>query len=194
MDNQQQIRTFIAIEISDEVREALGSLIAEMEQSSGNVKWVKPSSIHLTLKFLGNITESQVEQVTASVRASADSAGKFSLFTGEKGAFPSLNRPRVFWVGLNEKGNSKLLPLQKRIENELEKIGFAAERRRFSPHLTIGRVRTPQNIEAVSEKFMAYPLPEREFSVNRIVIMKSDLTPRGAIYTVQRTIELSDDE
>jgi 2'-5' RNA ligase len=184
----KNIRTFIAIKIPNELEDAFGDLIRQMRKLPGDVRWVNPHSIHLTLKFLGEITPEQVRDVCAAMEKAATDIPKFALKTGLKGAFPSLKRPRVFWVGLTEMNNHYLLDLQKNVEDELAGIGFPKEKRTFKPHLTVGRVKNSRGIEKVTETFMNYQFPEIEFSASEILVMKSELTPKGAIYTVQKII------
>jgi 2'-5' RNA ligase len=139
---------------------------------------------------MGNLTTAEVEKVTNAVKRGSVDFSKFNLKTSEKGAFPSLKRPRVFWLGLMENDNQKLLPLQKEIDNKISELGFEKESRKFHPHLTVGRVRSPKNIDEVIQKFMEYPFQEIEFTVDQIFVLKSDLTPKGAFYSVQSTIPL----
>lgn len=183
----QKIRTFIAIKIPSELEEAFSELIRQMRRLPGDVRWVKPHSIHLTLKFLGEIAPDQLPGVFTAVEKAVTGVPLFSLKTGTKGAFPSFKRPRVFWVGLTEKNNHDLIDLQKRIEQEITRLGFPGEERAFKPHLTVGRVKSPKGIETISETFMKYQFPEIEFTAEKVLVMKSELTPRGAIYTVQKT-------
>lgn len=190
MQTAEETRTFIAIKISPELENELRNFIEKLKKVQGNVKWVNAESVHLTLKFMGNLPIAKVEKVTNAVKRGSGDFSKFKLKTGEKGAFPSLKRPRVFWLGLMENDNQKLIPLQKEIDNQLSDLGFEKESRKFHPHLTVGRVRSPKNIDEVTQKFMEYPFPEIEFTIDQIFVMKSNLTPKGAIYSVQSTIPL----
>lgn len=186
------IRTFVAIKISPELEAAFEALARNMRKLPGEVRWVDPQSIHVTLKFLGEITPAQVQEVIAAVERAANGIPPFSLKAGSKGAFPSLQRPRVFWVGLAEPGGDHLMVLQRKIEEELHLAGFPKEERGFKPHLTVGRVKGMKNIETVSKTFLEYPFPEIELAADRVLVMKSDLTPRGAIYTVQKAFPLKE--
>jgi len=184
------IRTFVAVKISPELEAAFEALARAMRKLPGEVRWVDPQSIHVTLKFLGEISPEQAQEVFAAVERAAEGIPPFSLKAGSKGAFPSLQRPRVFWVGLAEPGGDHLTALQRNIEEELHLSGFPKEERGFKPHLTVGRVKGMKNIETVSKTFLEYPFPEIELAADRVLVMKSDLTPRGAIYTVQRAFPL----
>ena len=105
------------------------------------------------------------------------------------GGFPNLNRPRVIWVGL-KKGSEELKTLSKSIDNELEKLGFQKEKRGFSPHLTIGRVKNIYNIHEFVKKMNSVEFKGGSFTADEILIMKSDLKPTGAVYTKLHTIKL----
>ena len=186
----KKIRTFVALKIPSKLEAAFEDLISELRQFESDVKWVKPASIHITLKFLGEITAEEVEAVCDGVASGVKGMSKFNLKTESKGAFPSINRPRVFWVGLHSENKEKLLQLQKSIEAELEERGFPKEKRAFKPHLTIGRVRSPRGIHSVSKVFSDYQSPEIEIPVETVLVMKSELTRQGAIYTVQKSFGL----
>lgn len=190
MHNVENIRTFVAIKISQELENELSNFLEELKKIRCNVKWVNAKTIHLTLKFLGNILIHEVEKVTEAVQMGSNGFSTFKLKTGEKGAFPSLKRPRVFWVGLAENNHQTIIPLQKEIDNQLSDLGFEKESRRFHPHLTLGRVRSPKNIDEVTQRFMDYHFPVIEFMVDQILVMKSELTSKGSIYSVQSTIPL----
>lgn len=190
MSSEEKIRTFIAIKISPELEAELHTFLEALRKIRCDVKWVKPEAVHLTLKFLGNIRPEEVEKVFDAVRSAVRDVSEFRLRSGEKGAFPSLKRPRVLWVGLGEKGDHNLTTIQNSLEEELSELGFERQARKFHPHLTVGRVRSPKNIEEVTRRFMEYQFPEIEFAVDQILIMKSDLTPKGAIYTVQKAVSL----
>lgn len=188
--DMQTIRTFIAIKISRELEAAFDTLIRRMRKNPGPVRWVSPQSIHLTLKFLGEITAAQVEEVCKGVEKATAGVPPFSLKSGSKGAFPNPKRPRVFWIGLAETGEPHLFDLQKNIEEEMALCGFPGEERVFKPHLTVGRVKDSRGIEAISNIFMDYQFPEIEFAAGEVLVMKSELTPQGARYSVQKSFPL----
>jgi 2'-5' RNA ligase len=191
MQSEEKIRTFIAINISSELREAFRLFIGELIRIGGDVKWVKPESIHLTLRFLGNLAASKIQLVCDAVQKTCDGFSTVRLRTGAKGAFPNLKRPKVFWVGLAETDGEILADLQAKLEMVLAEMGFEKEGRGFHPHLTLGRVRSPKKIDEVTHKFMEYRFPEIEFMADQVLVMKSKLTPHGALYSVQKTVPLT---
>jgi len=182
-----KIRTFIAIKLPQDVKAVLADLQNALGAGKDNsVKWVNPHSIHLTLKFLGNVEAEAIPQITDAMTSVAQNAKPFSLTLSELGAFPNARVPRVIWAGL--KGDTELLDgLHRHLERALAAIGFAPENKAFSPHLTLGRVRNgirPNQRRALSERLAATRLKAKPtFLVNSLDLMKSDLTPAGAIYT-----------
>ncbi len=183
----EQIRAFIAVELPPAVREAVEGVVRELRSGIGDgVRWVRPEGVHLTLKFLGDIDADSVPAVSRALDRCAASAAPFDLFLEGVGVFPNARRPRVIWIGLGG-ALELLLALQHSIDRELEGLGFAGERRPFTPHLTLGRVRdggSPQQGRGVSEAVAAMTVERRaELPVREIALIKSDLRPSGAVYT-----------
>jgi len=187
----EKIRTFIAIPLPREIIDELRKLVDNMRRVSREVKWVKPESIHLTLKFLGGLTSEELEEVFAGVEEILPGAeGVGELTIGGLGAFPNMKRPRVLWVGVKGEGLESLKNLQNRIENSLAQKGFPKEDRKFSPHLTVGRIKIAGQLEQLLNAFISYQFPAMNFTPNRIEIMRSDLKPSGAVYSVQKSCKL----
>ncbi|RKY88617.1 RNA 2',3'-cyclic phosphodiesterase [candidate division KSB1 bacterium] len=175
------IRCFIAIDLPGSLKKKIGEIQAKLKGSGADVKWVKPDNIHLTLKFLGEITPEKVEEVKASL--DGISVKKMEISARNVGAFPSLKRPRVIWVGI-EKGLEKLKDFSNIIEKEMQKIGFEKEKRSFKPHLTIGRVKSQRNIgNLVKEIGLIEEFETEPFIPEEFILMRSDLKPSGAEYT-----------
>jgi len=190
----EQIRSFIAIELPDEVKSALDQLQAQLKTGDQlPVKWVDPYNIHLTLKFLGNIDVNKVREITGAMEAAAQGISPFKLEVKDLGVFPNLKRVRVVWVGVSGEV-AQLNQLQQRIESNLSPLGFAPESRSFTPHLTLARVReqaSPDEQQSFGEliastKFEAV----YGFDVDSINLMKSQLTREGAIYSRISSIKL----
>ena len=184
--NMEQIRSFIAIELPDEIKRKLGELEDSLRAGGGlPVKWVKPESIHLTLKFLGNITSGRTGEIARAIKAASRGVHPFSVEVDGTGVFPNPRRVRVVWVGL--KGDLDTLErLQKNIEAALEKLGFTAEARGFTPHLTLGRVNEramPEEREALGRLVTGKSFRAGAFRVEAVNLMRSQLTREGAIYT-----------
>ena len=192
----EQIRAFIAIEMADAVRASLSSLQGMLRpHQHPYVKWVDPKGIHLTLKFLGNIAQQQVSQIEEAISQASQGVSPFQLQLGGLGAFPSLGRPRVIWVAMT--GDiERLVTLQKGIDQALVPLGFAIESRPFTPHLTLGRLReraSPEERKRIGELVMATQSEAATaMKVSEIILMRSRLTPQGAIYSHIAEIELTD--
>jgi 2'-5' RNA ligase len=177
------IRSFIAIELSDEVRGALSRIQEQLKESVGGVRWVQPASIHLTLKFLGDIRPEQVQPIAAAAAGVVEGEPPFSLGLSGLGAFPGTRKPRVIWVGIVGEVE-RLGRLQARLDKALEPLGFAAEHRAFRPHLTLGRVKDPRRPPDLTRPLADVSVPRcNSFDVHEILLYKSDLRPTGAIYT-----------
>ena len=183
----EQIRAFIAIELPAEIKASL----AELEQSlrSGgpqSVKWVDPEGIHLTLKFLGNVSPDRLPRITEAISGAVGGVSPFRLQLAGLGLFPGPGQPRVIWVGL-EGDVERLTSLQRRIDDALSPLGFSRESRDFAPHLTLARMRegTPKPAgRRFGERVLSAVFePPPPFGVDSISLMRSRLTPSGAIYT-----------
>lgn len=189
-----QIRSFIAIELPSDVKSELNSLEGKLrEELHLAVRWVEPGNIHLTLKFLGNMPQEKVSRIADAVAGVAGGMSPFSLEFGGLGAFPNMKRPRVIWVGL-EGEIEKLISLQQGVDAALESLGFARETRPFASHLTLARVRERGVVGGQNDwgKLFASVKPESKccFEVKSISLMRSQLTPRGAIYSRLALAEL----
>lgn len=190
----EQVRCFIAIELTEEVKRGLKTIQAQLK-SGGQfpVKWVDPYGIHLTLKFLGNVAEDRLGEITAAMEEASHGVSPFQLEVRELGVFPNPRRVQVAWVGVGGEVE-KLGTLQQRLESGLEGLGFAPENRRFTPHLTLARVRDQASADE-RERFgqliadtgfeAGYSLP-----VEAINLMRSQLTREGAIYSRLSSVEL----
>mgnify|MGYP001822740724 FL=1 len=177
------IRSFIAIDFPEETRKALEDIQKKLKQSGAGVRWVKPSSIHLTLKFLGNIHAAQVEEIARAVAQEIRDQPPITLRPAGLGAFPSLRKPRVIWIGM-EGEVQRLTGIQARVETALEVLGFAREKRSFRPHLTIGRVKDRRWLQSLVDAVATLDMkPFNSFDADEIILYKSDLRPTGAIYT-----------
>ncbi len=148
------IRTFIAIDLPVPVRAALEGFSKELRRADAPVSWARIESIHLTLKFLGNISEEQVEPVRAELDRIAATTSPFRIQPAGCGAFPTLKTMRVVWVGL--RGDlAPLARLQKEVEEAMACLGFKPEDRPFRPHLTVGRVKGRQRLRPLQDLLLA---------------------------------------
>ena len=190
----EQIRSFIAVELPEEVLEGLARLRKELERDEHKfVKWVGPGGIHLTLKFLGNIPSKRVVEITKAIEEAAQGISPFHLEISGLGAFPSLKQARVFWVGIGGEVD-KLSRLQQNIDSALAALGFTKEERSFVPHLTLARIRqgaSPLERRSFGELVGSTIFEDKyHIEVEAISLMRSQLMPDGAIYTCLSAVEL----
>ena len=177
------MRTFIAIEISEEIRDNLSANQERLKKTDAKVRWVKPGRIHLTLKFLGEIDDTQCELVTEALKEIVESAPPFRLEIQGMGGFPNMRRPSVIWAGVRN-GNDDVTALAERVEDALHGLDFPKEKRPFAPHLTIGRVKSKRGIETLSSQVEDdSEVSFGEFQISEIVLFKSDLSPAGPTYS-----------
>jgi len=185
------VRTFIALETSAEIKARLSDFVARLKRTGADVKWVELQGMHLTLKFLGETTPGFLEGVEAGLAAAAGRGRPVPLEVVGTGAFPPRSRsPRVLWAGIV--ADPALAELQTGVEAEMEKLGFAAERRPFFPHLTLGRVKGPSGLaRALAEMEKEKAASFGKMTVERVTLFQSKLRPQGAEYTVIREFPLS---
>ncbi len=183
----EQVRSFIAIKLPDELKLGLVQLQARLKLGKPPpVKWVDPHGIHLTLKFLGNVTVDKLGDITKAIEEAARGISPFHLEVKDLGVFPNLRRVQVAWVGMSGQVD-RLCQLQQRIESELAPLGFAPESRRFTPHLTLARLRdraSPDERQRFGQ-LIANTRFETAFTfeVDAVSLMRSQLTREGAIYS-----------
>jgi len=179
----EKIRIFIAIELPQDIKENLQSLQEELKKANADVKWVKPENIHLTLKFLGYVPASQIPEIIQELKSGLDGFGTFSVEIAKLGSFPEKGKPRVIWTGVNS-GSENIVRLQNKVEDFLKKFNFPIEERKYTPHLTIGRVRGLQNIKLLQDLIgTRNNVQFGNMNVENVSIIRSDLKPEGPVYT-----------
>jgi 2'-5' RNA ligase len=174
------VRAFIAIDLPRTLRATLGQIQAAFRPKCPDCRWTRPEGIHLTLKFLGQISPEQAERVTRAL-ATFEPFENFAVEVRGFGFFPSPQRPRVFWAGLV--APPALGQLATRVEGSMERLGFARETRPFSPHLTLARFKLPRpqpSLEALVEAQGQAALGR--FEVSEFFLFESRLSPLGAEY------------
>jgi 2'-5' RNA ligase len=181
----QSLRLFVAVDLPGQVREALGRLQGDLRRHDlSDLRWVRPQGIHLTLKFLGETPAGKVAVITEALAGAIGGRRSFRLALGEPGTFGSRRGPRVLWLDVI--GDTEPLgELQAAVEEALAEAGFPPEERRFSPHLTLARVRQPAPPgmgERVARALRTVTPPRAEFDVREVVLMRSTLQPGGAVY------------
>lgn len=183
------MRLFVAITLDEAVRSALGKVQADLEGRCDGVRWIPSHQVHLTAKFLGEVPDGDVAAVGEAVAAAAVQAVPFDIQIAGCGCFPPRGQVRIVWVGAAEPTGA-LLRCVEAVECELERLGYAKERRRFSPHLTIGRVREDRSGGRIRAAVDAETLQSLEQSVSSLTLMSSVLSPKGPTYTPVATANL----
>jgi 2'-5' RNA ligase len=174
-------RTFVCLELPEAIRVQAARLQGRFASLGDKIRWVNPGNLHLTLRFLGEISRSQVQTVCLAVRCAAASVDAFPVHFSETGWFPSPRRPRAFWVGVADA--PELVGLHEAVERELFSAGFPKEVRPFSPHLTLGRVRADRSSARLGEVMAGAEFDAGAFPVSEVTVMRSDLKTSGAVYT-----------
>ncbi len=172
------MRAFISVEVPKEVKDYLYELQKRIDGNDIKVKWVSKKNLHLTLKFMLNISEEDLEKVKDKLKEVKFS--KFKLKLGGLGSFPGDRRINVIWVGIKE--DKELVKLQTKVDEVLVDI-FPSEQN-FSSHLTLGRVKAFKNKDKFLKRFKEIKIESLEFEVNEFLLMKSELTKDGPIYSV----------
>lgn len=186
-----EIRTFIAIEIPENIRSKIADLQSELKKIGGRVSWVKPENIHITLKFLGQTQEDKIDAIASQLKNAVELMQPFEVTVGGVGAFPNFNRPRVLWVGTNAE-QQQLSILAKEVDKRMATLMFELEKRRFSGHLTLGRVKDSRDVQPLVEKLQFYnKFNAGAFVVEEILLIKSVLSQKGSIYTTLKKVMLA---
>ncbi len=190
------IRSFVAILVTDALREAVAGVVDGLRPLSRTVAWVPPQNLHVTLQFLGGQSEERLADAEAALAAAAAQSGPFDVSFRGIGAFPGLERPRILWIGLAE-GALEACALQARLAASLETHGFPKEDRPWHPHLTIGRVFEGRRWQHETSPPLRRALAQAASTtfgtlrVAEVALMRSDLSPEGARHTLRRRAALS---
>ncbi len=187
------IRAFLAIEVSDEIRQEMQTVQDQFRQARPQVKWIAPEQTHLTLKFLGLVDREQLLQVSAACQALAAEHLPFYLTFQSLGCFPNVRNLRVLWMGTSE-GEAELMQLQQSIESQVAPLGFPEESRAFQPHLTLGRIKEPLNRAQMlffSELIEGYAgFHFGTVPVTAFHLIRSVLQPAGPVHTILESYQL----
>ncbi len=184
------MRLFVAVPFPAEVKNELGRLVDDWRKEKDKVGWVKKENLHLTLKFLGETPLEKLDALKRNLAANLNDSKIFSTSLSGAGAFPNLNRARVIWIGVSE-GKEKLTELAQKIEEATRPLGFPAEERAFSAHLTIGRVKDSRLTEPLLAKVRACTFEAQGIIVSEVVLYQSELAPGGAVYMPLARFELT---
>ncbi|MEO0025759.1 MAG: RNA 2',3'-cyclic phosphodiesterase [candidate division WOR-3 bacterium] len=186
----EKIRSFVAVDTSATVKGELAQLLKNLKvETEFPVKWVNPEQMHITLAFLGDVTSGFIRNAESVLRHSLAGFPEFLCRLTGLGVFPSMNRARVIWAGVGA-GADRVIVLQKKVVQALLQIGFVPEKRPFSPHLTLGRLREPVNAQFITGKSFV----SSEWRVSEVIVYQSELRPAGPVYTPLIRLRLSVDD
>jgi len=181
------VRSFIAIDLPETLFDGMRKASDQLQEMLDGqpIRWVPVENIHLTLKFLGDVSERNIPMITEILKSEAGNHGSFEISVGGFGVFPTYARPRVIWVGVE--GPEELFNLQRRIDMETARLGYAPGQRDFSPHLTFGRISrnaSPAQIRKISELLRKHKLGFLGAArIGEVSLFRSDLGTGGAVYS-----------
>lgn len=189
-----KLRLFVAIEIGDIIKKRFRECQERLKEAGGGIKWVDVGNIHITLKFLGYVEEKHLSQVKDIINKSVQAIKPFSLRFKGIGGFPKFQRPMVVFIvaeeaasasgGSDDKKMSYLTTMNSRLEEGFQALGIEKEDRPYEAHLTLGRVKSPHNVERLVRLMEEYrEEPFGEELVSKVLLMHSQLSPQGPIYT-----------
>lgn len=175
-------RIFIAVEVAPELQQVIAETEQRLEEAGAKLRWTKPANLHFTLRFLGEIPLAQVAKAKVATREAAAGVTPFSIELTSMGAFPSVQRPRVVWVGVGE-GHEAMQALAERLDERLAHYRFPLESRPFQVHLTLARVRDSRewgSLVRALDRFKDTVIGSQP--VDQMLVMESQLSPRGSTY------------
>jgi 2'-5' RNA ligase len=179
-----RLRTFIGVDLGKAIRDRTIALQETLARTGTEVKWVEPENLHVTLLFLGEVDAREVPQVCRIVADGARHHAAFSMSVETLGCFPNPRRPRILWVGVGE-GAQTLCALHDELEIPLHDLGYRREERRYAPHITLGRVKSDRPTDQLTAALAKHAgWKGGETTVQEVLVMSSELTPQGPVYTV----------
>lgn len=182
------VRLFVALVFPDEIKSALGALIDDLRPHARGIKWVEAKNIHLTLKFIGEVPQGKVERISAALSEVLAGRKKFVGRIVGCGGFPDLRRPRVLWAGMENADPA--VEMSRDINHKLIPIGIKSEKKKLSPHLTLGRIKKPSDLSALASYMESLKFDAGSVILDKVALVKSTLTPSGPIYEDLKIFEL----
>lgn len=183
------MRSFIAINLPDPIKTDIDFFVARLRPAGPPARWVPGSNFHLTLKFLDEISPEQVMPIRGAITMAVSNVGAFDIRLGGFGVFPNERKARVLWIGI-EDGFETMKTLARDIDRVIAPLGFAREEREFSAHVTLARFREPVPVDTLMKEATRTPYHSEAIRVEKIDLMKSVLSPKGAEYSVLDSVRL----
>jgi RNA 2',3'-cyclic 3'-phosphodiesterase len=189
------MRTFIALELPAGIRSELTRLQERLKNDNPSLSWVKPHNMHLTLKFLGEIDPTLLIPITAILKETVKDTPEFDMRLSALGAYPNLRYPRVLWMGLKQ-GGKEAQAIAGQLEHALEKLAIMREKKPFSSHITLARVRLPSHKENLLHAIQGLKEdsgdcnPQETYRASKVTLFKSTITPQGPLYEPLATANL----
>jgi 2'-5' RNA ligase len=184
MSDEKAMRAFLAVDPPEAIFNEIIKIQERLKKTiGGDIRWVRPEGIHLTLKFFGYVYQSDVANISLVVKNNVANMKALMLNVRNLVAFPSVNRPRVLWLGLDGDTDA-LISLQVEIDTGFQDYGFKKEERPFRPHLTLARIKEPKGLDGLAEAVKKNEdYNAGSFTISGLTLFKSELRPTGAIYT-----------
>ncbi len=176
------VRCFVAVFLHPSLHKEIATIQKRLSHSGADIKWVEPCNLHFTLQFLGDVETKRIPGIADALKECVADSHGFELKLDSVGAFPHLQNPRVLWVGVDA-GREHLASLMSTVGEAMKMEGFARDSKGFSPHLTIGRVRSLRNLKALLAKLNSDISVRGKMEVTKIQFTASELTTRGPIYS-----------
>lgn len=188
-----KLRTFVAFDVPPDVRDRTAKIVTTLSQETESIRWVNIDNLHVTLKFIGDVEDREIYSICKAVQMAVNGVNHFSLPCRGIGAFPSVDRPRTIWAGIDDT-ECRLTSLFARLESELSELGIPPEPRKFIPHLTLGRIKHARkhlgNLSAVLDSMAATDIGW--LPVEELTVYTSELRKDGPVYTVVSRVSLGE--
>lgn len=183
-DSEKNIRAFLAIEPPENILQEISRMQDKLKREiNGRLSWTRPQGQHLTLKFFGDISREDINNISTAIQKRVVTEQKLNLKVEKMGVFPDVRRPRVLWCGVT--GDvEKLFTLQKKLDDDFAALGFPAEDRSFKAHLTLARIKDPRDMTGMNDALKKFEtFTAGEFTADKLFLFQSNLSPQGAVYT-----------
>ncbi len=185
------IRLFIALKIESTIQQKFDAIISDFQTKGGKVKWVDGKNLHLTLKFLGNQEFKFVDLISSQLRNALQDCQTIESEFSTLGGFPNLRKPKVVWADIDKNKNA-IIELAEKVDSALSDLKFEKNDKPFRPHLTLGRVKSYENLDGLTEYLSSYNFENIPIRFKSVQLIQSKLTQQGPIYKVLEEIQLAE--